>query len=320
MNVTKAPAVQDGDAISVVVPAGPVNKERIDLALERMRARGFRVKTYGDIYRRQAHLAGDDTTRAAELVQAFADPETTAVWCARGGYGTVRLLELIDFEIIRRHPKVFVGFSDITAIHLAMQQHARLVTFHGPNLQDGFGMPDEMTELAARALFDSISNIPAPRNIIPRSLAPESNRSQLRQLAPGTAHGPLTGGNLSVISGLMGTPFEIETAGRIVFLEDVDEAPYKIDRYLAQLRLSGKLQAAAGILLGGFVDDRQAAAPGTLREIDALLVEYCADLGLPVLAGFPSGHLRENVTLPLGAIVELDATEGRVELLERPVA
>jgi muramoyltetrapeptide carboxypeptidase len=156
VKLTKPKTLQRGDTIGVVVPAGPVDRERIDRALERLRQRGFRTKTYGDIYRRTGYLAGDDATRAAELTTAFADPETAAVWCARGGYGVVRLLKRLDFEVVRANPKVFVGFSDITALHLAFQQRAGLLTFHGPNLQDGFGKPDDMPVANESALWKAL--------------------------------------------------------------------------------------------------------------------------------------------------------------------
>ena len=143
MTPIKPNAIRRGERIGIVVPAGPVDRERIDRAIGRLGELGFHTKTYGDIYRSRGYLAGDDDTRAGELMAAFADPETTAVWCARGGYGVARLLDRIDYDVIRRHPKVFVGFSDITALHIAIQNRVGLVTFHGPNLQDGFGSNDD---------------------------------------------------------------------------------------------------------------------------------------------------------------------------------
>jgi muramoyltetrapeptide carboxypeptidase len=331
MNLLKPQPLRPGDTIGVVVPAGPVNRERIERALERVTSRGYRVKTYGDLYRATGYLAGDDATRAAELLAAFADPETTAVWCARGGYGVVRLLERLDFDLIRRHPKVFIGFSDITALHLAIQQRAGLVTFHGPNLQDGFGKPDDMPAATEAALWNiisaqdqlehSIAATPTGR----RPSAPSNyhvagiNGVALTVIASGAAVGPLTGGNLAVLCGLMGTPYEIETAGRILFLEDVSERLYRIDRYLAQLTLAGKLQAAAGVLLGSFsYDDDEPAEPP--EDVARLLDDYLGRLNVPVLAGFPAGHARWNLTLPIGAAVRLDADAGNVSLVESPVA
>ncbi|MCI0332269.1 MAG: LD-carboxypeptidase [Planctomycetes bacterium] len=320
MNLIKPKALRRGDTIGVVAPAGPVERERIDRALERVCQRGFRIKTYGDIYRRTDYLASDDATRADELMAAFADSETSAVWCARGGYGVVRLLQRIDFELIRCNPKVFIGFSDITALHIAIQQRAGLVTFHGPNLQDGFGKPDDMPAANEAALWRAVSA--DEQSALDAGYTfdfPNLDSSEMRPITTGIASGRLTGGNLAVICGLMGTPFEIETAGRILFLEDVSERLYRIDRYLAQLSLAGKLQSAAGILLGTFsYEDSEPAE--SHAAITALLDEYLGWLGIPVISGFPSGHAQYNLTLPMGALVEIDANSGCVKVLENPVS
>jgi muramoyltetrapeptide carboxypeptidase len=320
MTPLKPKALRRGDTISVVVPAGPVNRRRIDRALRRLDERGFRTKTYGDIYRSRDYLAGEDATRAYELMAAFADPETTAVWCARGGYGVARLLDRLDFHAIHRHSKLFIGFSDITALHVAIGQRCGLVTIHAPNLQDGFGKSDDMSAATEAALWRAV-------------LANADTKSEpryefdltglegvaLRTIRGGIATARLTGGNLSVISGLMGTPFEIETAGRILFLEDVDERPYRLDRYLSQLWLAGKLQAAAGVILGTFSYDED-EPPDFQAAVNALVDEYLRRLDVPVIAGFPAGHTQHNLALPMGALVGLDATERRVSVLESPVA
>jgi muramoyltetrapeptide carboxypeptidase len=320
MTPLKPKALRRGDSISVVVPAGPVNRERIDRALGRLQNGGFRTKTYGDINRSQGYLAGDDKTRADELMAAFQDPETTAVWCARGGYGISRLLDRIDFDLIRRHPKVLIGFSDITALHVAIHQRTDLVTFHGPNLQDGFGGQEEMPAANEAALWQAVladkqSN--TAQGYIYDFTALE--RVELRTLRGGASRGRLAGGNLSVLAGLMGTPFEIDTAGRILFLEEVGERLYRIDRYLSQLWLGGKLQAAAGVLIGSisFNDDEPAeSADG----VAALLENYFGRLDVPVLAGFPAGHAKHNLTLPVGALVEIDAGKKNVRVCEQTVA
>jgi muramoyltetrapeptide carboxypeptidase len=319
MTPLKPKALRRGDTIGVVVPAGPVNRERIDRALHRLEQRGFHTKTYGDIYRARGYLAGDDVTRAAELMDAFADPATTAVWCARGGYGVSRLLDRIDFDVIHRHPKVFIGFSDITALHVAIVQRSGLITFHGPNLQDGFGKRDDMPAANEAALWRALLADEAPNRSAGYELGPvDLEQVAVRTVRGGIATGRLTGGNLSVLSGLMGTPFEIETAGRILFLEEVNERLYRIDRYLSQLKLAGKLQAAAGIVLGSFSYDADEAAE-PVAAIAALLEEYFSPLEVPVIAGFPAGHARHNLALPIGALLELDATNRRIQIGESPV-
>jgi muramoyltetrapeptide carboxypeptidase len=320
MDLIKPKALKHGDTIGVVVPAGPVDRERIETAFDRIRQRGFRIKTYGDIHRRTGYLAGDDQTRADELMAAFADPETAAVWCARGGYGVVRLLERIDFEVVRRNPKVFVGFSDITILHVAIQQRAGLITFHGPNLQDGFGKPEDMSSANVSALWRALmGGEPPPADGGYAFDLSSVEPREVRPITRGIATGRLTGGNLAVICGLMGTPYEIETAGRLLFLEDVSERAYRIDRYLSQLTLARKLQSAAGIILGTFSyedDDR----PESQETIAGLIDEYLGRLEIPVLAGFPAGHAQYNLTLPMGALAEVDAGSCRVTILESPVS
>jgi muramoyltetrapeptide carboxypeptidase len=320
VSLIKPKALKRGDAIGVVAPAGPVDRERMDRALDRLRQHGFGVKTYGDIYRRTGYLAGDDATRAEEFMAAFADPDTSAVWCARGGYGVMRIVNQLDFDVVRRNPKIFVGFSDITILHLAMQQKAGLITFHGPNLQDGFGKPAHMSAANEAALWQAISR-KQPPSADGGYAFDLSNVEllQMRTIVPGVASGQLTGGNLAVICGLMGTPFEIETAGRILFLEDVSERVYRIDRYLSQLMLAAKLHSAAGIILGSFSydddDPRDSQA-----EVSMLLEDFCKRLRIPVLAGFPAGHAEYNLTLPMGAMMELDSDNRRVTLLEPAVS
>jgi muramoyltetrapeptide carboxypeptidase len=316
----KPKALQRGDTIGVVAPAGPVNRERFDRALARFQERGFRIKTYDDIYRCSGYLAGDDETRALEFMAAFSDPETAAVWCARGGYGIMRIVDRIDFEAVRQNPKVFIGFSDISILHAAVQQQAGLITFHGPNLQDGFGKPKDMPAANEAALWravmaDQQSASGDGYSFDFRGVEP----LELQTVVKGTATGRLVGGNLAVICGLMGTPFELETAARILFLEDVSERVYRIDRYLSQLMLAGKLQSAAGIVLGTFSYDDD-DPPESQADVAALLDEYFGRLDIPVFAGFPAGHAQYNLTLPMGALAEINADQRTLRLLENPVA
>jgi muramoyltetrapeptide carboxypeptidase len=319
MPTIKPPALKPGDTISVVVPAGPLNRERIDRALARVRNRGFRVKTYGDIYRSRGYLAGDDATRAAEFMAAFADAETAAVWCARGGYGVMRMLHRIDFNLIRDNPKIFVGFSDITALHIPIQRRTGLITFHGPNLQDGFGDPDDMPAANQSTLWRLL--LADQQSPIDTGYAYDLSTVEqlsLQTLNGGTATGELTGGNLAMLNSTMGTPDEVETDGKILFLEDVSERLYRIDRYLTQLRLAGKFDSVAGVLVGSFSydDGDQEDKPG---DIAAFISEFFSNVGVPVLTGFPAGHDRYNLTLPMGGRINMDADRQQVTLLENCV-
>jgi muramoyltetrapeptide carboxypeptidase len=325
--IIKPKALGRGDAIGVVAPAGPVNRERMERAIARVEARGFRLKTYGDIYRSHGYLAGDDATRASEFMEAFGDAETSAVWCARGGYGVARILDKIDFSVVRRNPKAFVGFSDITLLHSAIQQQTGLITFHGPNLQDGFGKPEEMPAANAAALWRAVMgptiDAPAPgppagKGGYTFDFGGIDPRVELLTMSGGVVSGGLMGGNLAVISGLIGTRHAIEPSGCILLLEDISERVYRIDRYLSQLRMSGKLAQVAGVLLGDFsYDDDEPAEEES--AVLAVLAEYLIPLGVPILARFPAGHRRYNLALPIGGLVELDANAGRVTVLEDSV-
>jgi muramoyltetrapeptide carboxypeptidase len=314
MDVVKPTGLRRGDTIGVVAPAGPLDRERIDRAFSRIGDRGFKIKTYGDIYRADGYLAGDDTTRAGELMDAFADSETAAVWCARGGYGVARIIDQIDFDVIGRNPKVFIGFSDISILHIAIAQRTGLCTFHAPNLQDGFGAVDDMlpsteSALLRAVLTDRQSDVDAGYVLADAGL---------QTLSMGTASGRLIGGNLAVVCGLIGTPFEVETRGRVLFLEDIDERLYRVDRYLAQLSLAGKLQSAAAILLGDFTFSERKPVETDERIAD-VFGRYFRGLGIPVLSGLSAGHIRENFALPMNALVEVDVFQKVVRVRERTV-
>lgn len=312
-------ALQKGDKLAIVVPGSPVDREKIERAIRRYEELGFGIKTYGDLYRQHGYLAGEDTTRAEELMAAFADPEVSAVLPARGGTGITRLLERLDYDVIRENPKIFAGFSDNSALHLAIQKMTGLVTFHTPHLQDGLGHPDGMTERTVnayrRALMAEQYHQSQQGYVVPLS---DEAQSSLATLFPGVARGRLVGGNLSLIGALMGTPYDIETEGKILLLEDVDEAPYRIDRMLSQLRLAGKLCKIAGVLLGQFTDCNPPKDKPSL-SLDQIFHHYFKGLNVPVIRNFPTGHTRDNVTLPLNAEVELDADRRCLMVLENPV-
>jgi muramoyltetrapeptide carboxypeptidase len=247
---------------------------------------------------------------------AFEDPETTAVWCGRGGYGVMRILDQIDFEVVRRNPKVFVGFSDITALHIPFQERSGVISFHGPNLQDGFGKPEDMPSASEAALWRVLGVESANAKAIEYTYDVSAVEGHnLQTLRGGTAIGRMTGGNLATLVGLLGTPYDFDTSGCVLFLEDVSERVYRIDRYLSQLRLAGKLDALAGVLLGSFSYD-EGDEPDSQEKVASLLREVFEPLGVPVLAGFPAGHEKYNLTLPMGGQIMLDADNQQVTLLE----
>ncbi|MCB9867864.1 MAG: LD-carboxypeptidase [Phycisphaerales bacterium] len=316
-------ALQRGDTIAFVAPAGPLDRTRMELARQRLEDMGFHVRVPSDLYRTRGYLAGPDETRAAELMAAFADPEVKAIFPGTGGYGVTRMLDRLDYDVIRRNPKVFIGFSDITGLHLAIQKKTGLVTFHSPNPMWGLGSDGNLKPFSAdcfwRALlaerYCAADGEPLPPGYayeLPADVAPT------KVLAPGVARGRLTGGNLSLVAALMGTPYEIETRGRVLFLEDVGERPYRIDRYLSQLRLGGKLDGVAAVILGQFRDCAPKPDEDSL-SLDEVIADYFGGLGVPVITNFPAGHVANNATLPLGALVEVDADHNRVAVLENLV-
>jgi muramoyltetrapeptide carboxypeptidase len=242
----------------------------------------------------------------------FADPSVAGVFCLEGGYGTERLLSGIDYELLRKNPKILLGYSDITGLHLAITKKAGLVTFHGP-VATGSLPPWSLASLK-KALFSAepIGELTNP---------PEDDQNwpafPLHTVSAGKARGAVAGGNLTLVSTTMGTPFEIDARGKILFLEDTGEAPYRVDRMLTQLKLAGKLQEAAGIVWGTCTECTPAKSSFEVNlSVSDLLDEILGDLGKPVLAGLVFGHTKEKATLPIGVEAELDAGAKRVAIVE----
>jgi muramoyltetrapeptide carboxypeptidase len=296
-----------GDTIAIVAPAGPVEQrndfERGVAALERM---GFRVRFDERIFQSTGYLAGNDPARAAELMGAFEDPSVKAIVALRGGYGCSRLIDLLDEGRLRRHCKVFMGFSDLTTLHLHFRRRYGWLTFHGPMATSpalGNIGPEEEGHLL------SLWTDPC--------YLPDFSFPDLAVWAQGFAEGELTGGCLSLVAASLGTPYEIDTEGKILFLEDLGEPPYRIDRMLTQLRLARKLERIAGVLLGRF-KDCEAEKPGTTSA--DVLREILTKLEVPVIANFPAGHGNENWALPLGSRIRLDTDTCRVRFLDPAVS
>jgi muramoyltetrapeptide carboxypeptidase len=280
------PRLRPGDLIGVISPAGPVDASGLKPGLDLLASRGFRVREAAHLYDRHDYLAGDDETRLSDLHAMFLDREITAVFCARGGYGSLRLLDRIDYDLIRQHPKIIVGYSDITALLMAVYKKTGLITFHGPMVQGLSTLSDDSLEGLLRILSSEE----------PVSFDPMGGTS----LISGKAEGPLLGGNLSLICHLVGTPFLPSLEGCILFIEDRGEPLYRIDRMLTHLALAGQLGGVAGLIGGDFMDC------GHPSEIDRLLVAVASEREIPLITGFPAGHGRNNLTLPLGMPAQLD--------------
>ncbi len=296
----RPPALRRGDAVALIAPAGPLAAESdLTAAVERVEALGLRAVRGEHVLGRHGYLAGTDAERAADINAALRDPEIRGIFAVRGGYGTTRLLDLVDYDALRAHPKVLLGYSDLTALLNVCTARTDVITFHGPVVALALG-PMERAWLE-RAMF---SNAPIGLLGVERP----------RSIRAGRAHGRLAGGNLSLMAAMVGTPYESDCADAIVFLEEVDEAPYRIDRMLTQLRASASFSRAAGIVLGTFsnCDAAEDAAPE--RRLAHVLVDRLADLEVPVLLGAPIGHEGEQWTLPIGADATLDTVAGTLAI------
>ncbi|MBH8607652.1 LD-carboxypeptidase [Thermoactinomyces sp. CICC 10521] len=293
----KAKCLQPGDTIGIIAPASPTDPVELEMSLEILAGFGYRVKPGRSLGERYGYLAGRDEIRAEDINRMFADPEVDAVFCLRGGYGTPRLLDLIDYEIIRANPKIFAGYSDITALHVAIYQRTGLVTFHGPMV---FELAKRFDALSWHTLFTHLSR-PCP---VGGYLS--SAESCPFTIVQGEAEGKLVGGNLSLLAALLGTPYEVDTRGHILFIEEIEEEPYRIDRMLTQLRLAGKLQQASGIVITECTDCEAAddAKSLTVRQV---LEDILKPLGIPAFYGLKAGHTNVNLTLPVGVRAKMDA-------------
>ncbi len=293
------PALRSEATIGLIAPAGPAALD-VEKAGQWMRARGYELRIFPGVYERDGYLAGSDDVRLRDLHAAFANPDIDAIFCLRGGYGTPRLLDRLDFDLLRANPKPFVGYSDMTALHLAINRYVGFVTFHGPMLNaDLLGDKQPPTE---SSLFNMLRGQVGAGSVLAHPVA-----YPLTTIEPGIACGRLLGGNLSMIAAMMGTSYEIDAEGIILFIEDVNEPIYRIDRLLTHLRLTGKLAQVAGVLVGDVAGVDSAA-------LERLLKQTFEPLCIPVLSGWRSGHCDPNVTLPMGARVRLDAGEQRVVL------
>jgi len=314
-NLLRPKALKAGDTVALITPSTYVSDpDRLELARRTIVHFGLKAKWGANVGKRDGYLGGSIQARVDDLHAAFADPEVKAVFCIRGGYGSAMLLDKIDFNLIRRNPKIFIGYSDITALHIAIHQTAGLVTFHGPVTLSRFS--NYTQECFRRALFEpkplgTLTNPPEENQLRPRHLT--------RVIRPGKASGPLTGGNLSLIASLMGTPWEMRTEGKLLFIEDVGEQPYSMDRMLTQLRLAGKFNGIAGLLIG----ECSGCAPREFQpsfestfSLGEVLDNILGGLKVPVVTGMTIGHTDDQLTLPLGVRATLDAEAASLTIEE----
>ena len=304
----RARCLRAGDTIGVAAPSSPVEADKLKTGVALIEARGYRVVVGEHVLATMAgnsYLAGTDVQRAADLNELFARPDIAAIFCARGGYGAARLWELLDWQTIDANPKIFVGYSDITSLHLALARTANLVTFHGKMVTTLADLDETSLRVFWRILED-----PTPFGTLP------ADPAAMQTLVPGTVEGDLTGGCLTLLANACGSPYPPDFRGKIVLIEDVGEAVYRADRYLFQLRNAGILREAAGFVVGTLTRWQKEEAEPPKNTPEALWQDLLVPLGKPTLVGFPFGHEPNPLTLPLGVRARLDANERALTLLE----
>ena len=296
--------LRKGDVVAIVAPGGPVDRGRLNRGLARLSAAGFVPETAEGLLHREGYLAGDDRHRAAQMEWALTLPEARAVMAARGGYGTTRLLPLLDWRRAAAHPRLLIGYSDITAVLAYVSTRLRLPAIHGPMAAADLAVRPDRNALEAFVRL-------AGGHISPR----EPWGLPCERLRGGAAEGVLTGGCLSVLTALLGTPYEPDFRGALLFLEDVREPSYRIDRMLTQWVQSGRLRRISGIVAAKIAPVKHEEE----EEIRKVFASAGKRLSVPVWYGFPAGHTRPNYPLPFGVRARIDA-RGRLFLLESPVA
>lgn len=311
----KPKALAPGDTLGLVVPATAASTmDEIAFAKEQLEAIGFHIVLGKHVYDRWGYFGGHDRDRAADINGFFADDAIAGVVCYTGGWGSPRVLPYLDYDLIARKPKVLIGFSDITALLNAVHQRSGIVTFHGPVGGSTFE-PYTLENFKRVVMTAAPAGALTPPPKKPNELIDRTNR--IVKLAPGKGRGRLAGGNLTMIASLMGTPYELDTAGAIVFLEDTHEEPYRIDRMLTQLALGGKFTNIAGFMWGRCTD---CEPKGTSFSLEEILRDRFANLGVPAIAGLSFGHIEQKLTLPIGVMATLDGDAGTVTIDEAAVA
>lgn len=301
----KPPALRKGDLIGVVAPAGAVKTEDLGNGVRRLEEMGFRVALGRSLYRSARYLAGRDEERAADLSEMFANPEVKAVVAARGGYGTSRIIPLLDAKALARSPKIFVGSSDLTLLLHFLRSACRLVTFHGPMVSPNFGKYSSPTTNGEFIRILGATTPPGPIDV-----------TGVKVLKGGSGEGVLTGGCLSLVCQTIGTPYEIRTEDAILFLEDINEPPYRIDRMLTYLKQVGKFDGVRAVVFGLMPDCHPSSQE--LYTLEDVIRDVLADLPCPILYDFPSGHGGTNVTLPFGVRAAVEGAT--LSILEAPVS
>lgn len=306
--MTKPKHLNPGDRIALIAPSSPVEEDKLMLSIESVKFLGLVPLLFPSATMRHGYLSGPDPIRAKDVNKAFADPCIDGIFCVRGGYGAARILNDINFQMISEHPKLFLGYSDITALHVALNQLCRLITLHSTMPSRGW---DSLDPVSLKSLTDSLFSP------FPAGVAPCIEGEAIETINPGVAIGPITGGNLSLLESTLGSPYEVDTKNKILFIEEVEEKNYRVDRALTALALAGKFSDCRGIILGTWADvcdpELEPEKNLTLRQI---FEEVVKPFGKPTINNFRAGHIYPQITVPMGVRTRLDATAGTVTFLE----
>ncbi len=318
MKLIRPPHLFPGATLGIIAPASaPPEPKNVDRAIAVLEKLGFKIKLAPNVHQRLGYLAGNDRQRASDLMRMFTDKKVAAILCVRGGYGTARLLPLLDYKLIRANAKIFVGYSDITSLHCALLTKAGLISFHGPMLNSDFALKN-LPDFTVQSFLQNLASRKTPADI-----AVGYSDPTVKILRRGVARGQLIGGNLALLCTLIGTPWQPPFKNRILFLEDIGEAPYRWDRMITHLLNCGLLQQVAGIAIGLNADceDPKAKTAKEYRQtLEEVLQERLLPLKIPVVTGLPFGHVSNNATLPVGVNATLDARRGALILNESGVA
>ncbi len=307
----KPKRLKQGDVIGICAPASPpASVEKLNKGIAYLERCGFRVEAGKNIFKKRGYLAGTDNQRADDLNKLFANPKVKAIFTIRGGYGSQRILPLLDYNLIKRNPKILVGYSDITALHFALLSKIGLVTFSGPMV--AVEMADDLTKKTEEQFWDCLMSARPPH-----SIKGDPTQSSIFHRS-GSATGQLLGGNLSLVTALVGTQFFPSIRDPIFILEEIDERPYRIDRMLQQMKLSGIFKKAKGVALADFrgCEPEKGKPSLTLQQI---FRDIFQDYSFPIVSGFSIGHIKDSLSFPIGVKIKIDGGKNCIEFIEAGV-
>jgi len=314
--IIKAPRLKSGDKLAIVSPGSYISEEELQNSIKNLNELGFETTYSENILLQSGYFAGADKDRAEDLMEKFADKSVKGIVCARGGYGCARILPMLDYDIIRSNPKVLIGYSDITALLYGIYKKSGLISFHGPVGTSTFN--DYSTNNFKKVLIN-----PERTSLFQNSTSgDDENVYGVTTIAKGKGKGRLVGGNLSIMISLIGTEFDVDYSNKLIFIEEVGEEPYRIDRMITQMIQAGKFNNAAGVMMGIFrkcevkKESDLTAKSFTLMEV---LKDRLSSLKIPVVYGMSFGHVNDKFTIPFGALAELDADKQTFTLLEKAV-